>query len=166
MLCEKCGKKMATTHLKTIINGISSEINLCSECASKFDDGCFLPNGLEGMLSSFFGDISSDERISTVTKCSCCGATFADIAKSGKMGCAECYKIFGERLMPSLQRIHGKTKHIGKTPYGGAGKNNYEITNEMKLDKLRNDLKKAIEEEKYEDAAAIRDEIKKMEGKE
>ena len=34
-----------------------------------------------------------------------------------------------------------------------------------KVEKLQNDLKKAIKEEKYEEAAKIRDEIKKIEGK-
>ena len=34
---------------------------------------------------------------------------------------------------------------------------------ESKIDKLKADLKQAIKEEKYEDAAKLRDEIKKLE---
>ena len=34
-----------------------------------------------------------------------------------------------------------------------------------KVENIQNDLKKAIKEEKYEEAAKIRDEIKKLEGK-
>lgn len=37
-----------------------------------------------------------------------------------------------------------------------------EIKAENKLEKLQEDLKVAIKEERYEDAAKIRDEIKKM----
>ena len=30
------------------------------------------------------------------------------------MGCADCYDKFEDKLEPSLRKIHGKTKHIGK----------------------------------------------------
>ena len=80
MLCEKCGKNHATTHIKTVINGIVREYNLCGECAAKSG---YATNGITGMLASMLGDMS----FPTVTKqkrCEVCGATFADIAKSGK----------------------------------------------------------------------------------
>ena len=35
MLCQACGKRPATTHVKTIINGELSEYSLCAECAQK-----------------------------------------------------------------------------------------------------------------------------------
>ena len=38
-----------------------------------------------------------------------------------------------------------------------------EVKQESKLDKLKTELKKAVKEERYEDAAKIRDEIKKEE---
>jgi protein arginine kinase activator len=42
-------------------------------------------------------------------------------------------------------------------------KSEKEDTKKSKLDTLKDDLKKAIAEERYEDAANIRDEIKKLE---
>ena len=45
-------------------------------------------------------------------------------------------------------------------------KNKKNIDNSKnKLDKLQDDLKQAIKDERYEEAAKIRDEIKKKEGK-
>ena len=35
MICQVCGKKEATTHVKTVINGQVSERSLCGECAQK-----------------------------------------------------------------------------------------------------------------------------------
>lgn len=35
MLCDRCKKNTATLYSKTIINGVESNENLCSECAKK-----------------------------------------------------------------------------------------------------------------------------------
>ena len=35
MLCQSCGVNAATTHVKTIINGVLTEYALCPECAKK-----------------------------------------------------------------------------------------------------------------------------------
>lgn len=167
MICDKCGKNLATTHYKSVINGNVTEVNLCNECASQYKNPSIFNNNLTEMLSTFFGDLSSDERISTVAKCPCCAATFSDIAKFGKMGCSECYKIFGERLIPTLQRMHGQTKHVGKTPNSHTSKvkRKIELTNDEKISQLKIELKTAIDNEEYEKAATIRDEIKSLEGK-
>ena len=80
-----------------------------------------------------------------------------------------------------LKRIHGDNKHLGRKcihnnvgvdahsdPQKGKktndNKQSEKINNkENKLEKLQKDLKKAIADERYEDAAKIRDEIKKFE---
>ena len=35
MLCQACGKKTATTHVKTIVNGKLTEYHLCPDCAKQ-----------------------------------------------------------------------------------------------------------------------------------
>ena len=52
--------------------------------------------------------------------CPVCGASLSDISDTGKVGCADCYKTFLNQLMPSIQRMHGNTHHIGKIPMGTA----------------------------------------------
>ena len=59
MLCDKCGKNTATTHIKRIINGVVTESNLCSECAEK--SGSLYKGGLYNMLASVLGDVRSLE---------------------------------------------------------------------------------------------------------
>ena len=59
--------------------------------------------------------------------------------------------------MPSLQRIHGKTRHEGKTPK--AVKVETDST-ESKISRLEKELKDAVERQDFEKAARIRDEIK------
>ena len=41
MLCDKCKKNEANYYRKTIINGVTTEQHLCSECAKKVDPHAF-----------------------------------------------------------------------------------------------------------------------------
>lgn len=159
MLCEKCGKNHATTHIKTVVNGVAQEYNLCPYCAAKYG---YATNSLAGMLVSMFGEISSSELSQKQTKCSVCGAAFYDIAKTGKVGCSECYKVFYDELLPYLKRVHGSTSHAGKVPESASISVQQ---NTDTIDELRNQLRLLVAEEKYEQAAVIRDKIKELEEK-
>lgn len=158
MLCEKCGKNHATTHIKTVVNGVTKEYNLCPYCAAK--EG-YTGNSLAGMLASMFSEVSKSE-LSAQTKCSVCNATFSDIANTGKVGCSECYTTFYNQLLPYLKRVHGSTKHVGKVPNSAPLMVKPQTDT---LEDLRNQLSRLVAEEKYEQAAVIRDKIKEMEEK-
>lgn len=158
MLCEKCGKNHATTHIKSVVNGIVKEYNLCEQCAATYG----YTNSLTGMLASMFGDITKNDGIMPNTKCAVCGAEFKDIANSGKVGCSECYNTFYDQLLPYLKRVHGSIKHSGKVP------NSAPLIIKPKTDSvesLRSELSRLIAEENYEQAAVVRDKIKEMEKK-
>ena len=119
MLCQNCKKNEATTHIKRVVNGEATESHLCHSCAqnSGFDD--FFDDfslNLPGIFSSFFGDSMFALGESKLGRCEKCGCCFDDIIKSGKVGCADCYDKFYGKLLPSIQRIHGKAKHAGKVP--------------------------------------------------
>ena len=163
MLCQRCQKNQATTHIKTIVNGELTEYMLCPECAQKLGYGnLFSGFGLNmgNFLGSFLGGVSQQETIESEPRCKGCGSTFNDIVRTGKVGCAECYHIFYDRMMPSIQRIHGNTTHTGKM--GACAGTQAKLTNE--LERLKTDLKKAIEEQAFEQAAKLRDRIKELEG--
>ena len=95
-------------------------------------------------------------------KCPSCGLTYADFKKIGRLGCGECYNTFRKYLGPLLKRIHGSTQHTGKSPLI-AGKPRKK---KIDLQALRIRLARAIEEEAFEEAAKIRDQIKELERKE
>jgi len=60
--------------------------------------------------------------------------------------------------MPLIEKCQaGATKHVGKTP-----KNPIAAKPKMSLEQLENELKAAIKIEDYEKAAALRDDIKKL----
>lgn len=183
MLCDNCGKREANVRYSENINGRKKELHLCEECSKKL--------GIENIdfnmpidFSSFFGGLLEDFGTNDFMplfnevkqlKCDNCGYTFEDIVNTGKLGCENCYSVFEDRLDPIIKKIQGSNKHVGRTGKIIDSKISEKINNKdsktennkdvSKVEKLQNDLKKAIKEEKYEEAAKIRDEIKKIEGK-
>lgn len=161
MLCQNCKKNEATTHIKRIVNGETTQAHLCSECAKSlgydtmFSDFGF---GFSDMLRSFFNEPVMASLGSHELRCERCGSTFNDIVRSGKIGCADCYETFYDKLLPSLERLHGKTSHEGKIPNRSP-----EIKKKSELEELHEELDKAVSEQEYEKAAQLRDKIKALE---
>jgi protein arginine kinase activator len=158
MLCKNCGKRQATTHVKRTINGKTEEYHLCHECAVKLGVAGINPFDLNDLWGSLFGG-THQKTLSEQVICPSCGQSFSKIAKSGKMGCPECYKTFYNDLLPSLQKIHGKVKHVGKVPSNA----DEHAKVEYRLRELKEKLKSAVDSEDFESAAALRDEIREIE---
>jgi len=162
MLCQNCQKNEATTHIKRIVNGEATQAHLCSDCAKSLGyDSMFSDIGFSfsDMLSSFFNEPVLNTLGGHTLRCEKCGSTFRDIVNSGRIGCADCYETFYDKLLPSIQRIHGKTNHEGKIPNATE-----QSVKRNELDELKNELNEAVEQQNYEKAAELRDKIKEMEG--
>jgi len=161
MKCEKCGKNVATTHIHTVINGKVTEMHICGYCAKNHGIGRFEHLGLMNLLASVYDDTSlgSIEKNNS-ERCTTCGASFADIAGCGLIGCPDCYKFFMKQLNPTLKRIHGNSGHIGKIPSSSAPR----LSTVSRVEQLKRRLAKAVETENFELAAALRDRIREIEG--
>ena len=89
---------------------------------------------------------------------------YSEIAKTGHVGCADCYDVFGDELFPLIRRIHGNTTHCGKNSDRTVQKaEKHEPTKEEKIAQLKNELDAAVKEQNFERAAELRDTIKGME---
>ena len=161
MLCENCHKNTATTHIRTVINGVVTEKNLCGYCAAMSGYSKFSNNSFASMLASMFGSELASEKLRE-TRCECCKTSFSDIAETGEIGCSDCYKTFNNRLLPYIRRLHGTTEHIGKRPAGVIAEL-VPVSKESKIDTLRGELLEAVKAEEFERAAVLRDEIRKLE---
>lgn len=138
----------------------------------------------ESLFSTLFGVNQPETK--RKKRCELCGLSFSDIVHSGKVGCPLCYTTFREELTPTVNSIHGAEKHKGRHPHckaasqpqnGTKAETAQDVTpkkeksaerkptKEEKLAKLKESLKKAIAEEAYEEAATLRDKIKKLEGR-
>jgi protein arginine kinase activator len=173
MLCQKCNQNEATFHLRQNINGNIKEIHLCPNCAQELGyDSVF--SGFEEFnpfremdmnVQSFLGSLFSQElparRNPAVHKCSFCSTTFEDFMQNAMVGCANCYREFYNDMLPYIQRIHGKTRHVGKIP-ASAGKT---LKLQRELTQLKKELNEAVTAQEYEKAATLRDQIKEIEKK-
>ena len=164
MLCDVCGKNPATVHLTEIIDDQMNELHLCEECAREKSAAMEQQFGLSDLLAGM-ADVSkptAKELETPAVKCPTCGLTYADFKKIGRLGCGECYNVFRKYLAPLLKRIHGSTQHSGKSPLNITVKGTKKRTD---IQGLRLRLQKAIEEEAFEEAARLRDQIKELESK-
>lgn len=162
MLCQNCKKNEANMHMKRIINGSATEVHLCSDCARSLGYGDSFAGfglGFSDLFSDLLGRSEKTLSGSSALRCSLCGKSFDDIAESGRVGCAECYVTFYDKLLPTLRKIHGKTTHQGKAPLNFSEN---KATSEVDVNELKLALKSAIEREDFESAAKLRDEINEI----
>lgn len=155
--CQKC-QNPATLHITEVLGETQfEELHLCEQCANKY---LYEPQQ-KGMLGKAGapGAKSGEEPLLGQAECPACGMKFVEFRNSGRLGCPNDYEAFREDLVPLLENIHGETRHCGKTP------RRFPQTKETQseLTQLRNRLKLAVTKEDYEEAAKIRDSIRRLE---
>lgn len=160
--CHRC-QKTATLHITEIKHGDVQVLHLCESCAQEYlrytDNEPEEAEGLAAKLAESTGEQDLEEIDQLV--CPNCGITFKEFRSQGRLGCPHDYIAFEDELLPLLENIHGETQHCGKFPKRApdASRRQYQLI------KLRNELRSAIEEEQYETAARLRDDIQKLETK-
>jgi len=164
MLCDKCKKNEASIHITKYVDDEKSEVYLCEECAKETghideNDVFSFKNLIAGILNPESKDYEVQQ--GEALKCENCGLSYQEFVKEGKVGCAECYDTFEDNLRPLVKRIHGSEKHIGKAP---EDMHKYLRVKED-IKQLKEEMEQVIEEENFERAAELRDEIYALEKK-
>ena len=171
MKCEHCNVNDATFLYEENINGNKRSLRLCADCAAKLQAGKLFGDGIEALsipsfakmqenfLDGLFGFSPKHPSTSTQKACPGCGASWAELLQKGKAFCPTCYTTFGEELQPTVRSLHGNVTHVGRAPAGRRAQKE----KRDRLATLKAELAKAISEEKFEDAAKLRDEIRTLE---
>lgn len=172
MKCEVCQERLATLHLTNYANGQKTEIHLCQTCAAEhgYIDTNEEAYTIHDLLSGFFNVYSqSTEEADRQKKreaeltCPQCQMTYQQFSKLGKFGCSTCYETFSDYLDPVFKRVHGgNTKHVGKI----SKRQHAHLQHKRLIQTHRNELKELVKEEKFEEAAKLRDKIKELEQEE
>lgn len=189
MMCQNCNENEANVKYTQIINGVKKQMNLCNKCAKELgiDNISFdMKMNFSNFLGDFFDDINQDFIPSLIKPqnliCDKCKSSYDDFIKNGKFGCDKCYETFENKIDSILKNIHGANHHVGRNVKQIENKDSIEKIevnennkqkekdevgkvnkNKQKLEELKLKLKQEIIEERYEDAAKTRDEIKKLE---
>ncbi|MFC7061792.1 UvrB/UvrC motif-containing protein [Halobacillus seohaensis] len=170
MDCQRCHKRPATVHLTQVINGEKTETHVCEYCAkekgymSDNEENFTLNDLLSGLFNyeqspSIKGNHSKAFQSNKQLKCPTCGLTYQNFAQIGKFGCGDCYKTFNERLNPIFRRVHsGNTRHDGKVPKREGGN----LHLKRQIGEYKSELQRLIEQEEFEEAAKIRDQIRSL----
>jgi protein arginine kinase activator len=159
MLCVVCKEREAKVHLTQIVGDKMQKVDLCEECAK--NKGVNDPQGFS--LADLLMGLGASQEIEQAAggvelRCPRCSFTQTDFKKAGRLGCPECYQTFSEPLEGLLKTMHKGTRHVGKVPE--VLRQTRDFSERLKL--LQKKLAKAIEEENFEQAAVLRDEIKQM----
>ena len=134
---------MATVHFSQTVNGEHREYYLCPSCAA-----------MEGFVGdSLFSIFSMPYKTTQKTHCPSCGTTLDFYENNGRFACSECYNAFSDSLDVMLKKMQGSNRHKGDMSSAPS-----------EIDSLKSKLKQAIEIENFEEAARLRDEIKRLEG--
>ena len=160
MNCDRCGKT-SVYRSTLIVNGVSQTTNLCQDCAIK--EGVFSPSptSLFDDMFSAFADFLPFEKVENVS-CPVCKTTLREFKTTQRLGCTNCYEVFRNEIANILKRIAPFEKHkqqaikpikLAKTKQ----------TKQERIADLREKMKQAVAEEKYEDAAKIKKQIQKLE---
>lgn len=165
MQCQSCGKNPAVVHFTEIVNNKKSEYHLCEKCAEERGYGSSMVKSkfsVGDLLAGMVDQTGSGEEAKVGrVQCPRCHMVYSAFKQSGRLGCSECYDTFRAQLRPLLRRIHGSTKHVGKTPLRDAAR----VALRREIQRLHDDLQRAIEREEFETAARLRDEIRTIEAK-
>src|SRR5262249_34882840 len=81
--------------------------------------------------------------------CPICGMTLTEFKAEGRLGCQHDYESLRDTLEPLIERIHRSTEHVGKAP------------REVRVRAWKKQMQEAVAAENYEEAARLRDLIRR-----
>jgi protein arginine kinase activator len=160
--CEHCSKP-AVLHITELQNGSVEAHHLCESCAKEYLTQSSEPESVEVESSLSIDESDDSETAEAVPQeqppCPNCGITFKEFRSLGRLGCAHDYSHFREELTRLIENIHSEVQHVGKVPkrQPDASRQQFDLI------RLKLQLKEAIDEENYEKAAGLRDQIRQVE---
>jgi protein arginine kinase activator len=171
MKCERCGQNEAVLKLTRVeSDGGAYQISLCQSCAAdespyqkaqqkqtSFD--MILKELIKQQTSKSGGDEGAARLGATGLTCPSCDLDFASYKSTYMLGCPDCYDAFEEVLRDDLMRFHRVDRHTGEE----SDRTQELARRHEDLRKLKADLQTAIDEEDFERAASLRDQISDLE---
>lgn len=174
--CQLCGKIGPTMFITQIVKGEMRELNICEECARKqglidpvalnFNEKFFpenFHNQLEALMHKVHDEIQAVQMHHTNNmiiaddksiSCPACKFSLSQFLRLGRLGCSDCYHAFAPFLKDknSQNAEGGAPAHTKDKP----------MPTHLRIKYLEAQMAKLIQEEKYEEAARVRDEIKEL----
>ncbi len=173
MKCSKCEKGEVVFQFTTIDRKTHEPTtrHLCLECAAELSPwiaknakgatsvDALIEELLKSQLSQEGGASVPGQVLPDVPACSECGLTFPAYKATLMLGCASCYAAFGDHLAADIRKLQGGAdRHTPDSVPGGEGT----IDRAARLAAMRAELQDCIENEDFERATYLRDQIKSL----
>ncbi len=186
MLCQRCGKRQATVFFSKTVGNETTQAHLCEVCAQEQSQAygglnplAFNPfaalsdflnsfmNWNEGAITEVNSGRAGSVAVDPQAQCPYCGYQLSTFRQNGRLGCTKCYEAFKGMLDPLIASIHGNVRHVEEVGEEGGKSESERVMAKSPENPSAKELRKKIEEaikaEKYEEAARLRDEVKKLE---
>ncbi len=177
--CSICGEEEALIFVKLIGNDKIEEKGLCAHCAIRYMNGKekikslqFIDrrvlDALEEMRTLLTAIVSNIQFISDVlgkddkneVKCPNCGISYNDLKANVFFGCPVCYQTFREFIKEFIVEVERGPLHKGRMPRKYIRL--YLLKKEVLF--LKNQLKKLIFQERYEEAEKTKKRLERLIG--
>jgi protein arginine kinase activator len=139
MTCQNCQEREATVVVTKVVGEQHQATHLCPGCATTLNG----PGGVAITIQTM-----TVGQTAPAVSCPGCGKSFADFRKTGLFGCARCYDAFDAHLERLFRRVQGVAGHRPAQTVPD-------------LDGLERALQEAVKQEAFEEAAALRDRIRR-----
>jgi protein arginine kinase activator len=156
--CSECKKQIAVRYVE-IVGQTMTQTSMCADCPE-------LQKRLHGTHPKEL--VAAQMAVGAELQCGNCGTTLEDVRHGHRLGCAECYNVFGDVLlmeMKAAKRLSPRlfpTKKIGPIHIGRSPGEGLTINLSTRLVALNEALKETLKREDYEQAALLRDQIKAL----
>ena len=167
MMCQECGKRPATAIYAEIVNNKKTVFHLCQECVAQ-KKGLETLSSISFSIGSLLAEWLKGEHslVGTVDlECEQCGLAYSEFREHMKLGCSDCYEAFSDELDGLLQKIQGDNRYKDKHTEA-IGASAALLPKENGVPDLQRKLKALVEQEDFEKAAKLRDEIARLNAKE
>ncbi len=184
MRCDFCNTNKAEIHTLEKVQGEWVQHSICEQCAhggltakNLGMQGAVDPQTPEGSskVFQFFGQILAGSLAtpekgaqpaawpqakpgSAGASCPGCGMSYARFQELRRLGCSRCYETFQAELEELLLRVHDDSMHRGKVP----GRPLHAPPSPAEIQRLKEKLDRAIQDERFEDAALFRDKLRQL----
>ena len=164
MKCQQCDKP-ATFHITELAGGKPQELHLCEDHARQYlTASSSEPTAVGNMASVLAHQMQIGQTAEELAQldqqaCPVCAVTFYEFRSKGRLGCPHDYVCFQPQLEPLILNIHGELEHVGKRPRRSTAGSE----SRTRLIRMRREMKEAIDDENYEHASRLRDEIQRIE---
>lgn len=162
MICDDCKERDAVVNYTAVKDNTLVQLHLCEQCASERGVETTVSTLPKHPLGEFLNQVQQQivAAPADASRCTFCGTTMADFRASGRWGCARCYSQFENGIRELLRRVHGHARHIGRAYRAPQSET---LERSAVLGELREKLRRAIDNEQFEQAAELRDRLKGME---